>query len=93
MDTQLEEANDSERNGRQSNTAPEKPKAVADEVENVMPDNSVDSIKNLKKSSAVKGDDSDGQITWTVQSRIAACCLVTIYVGKSFSKSNTKFPT
>jgi hypothetical protein len=37
---------------------------------------------------AVKGDDSDGQIAWNVKSRIAACALMTVYVGKSFSRSH-----
>lgn len=76
MDTQLEKAVSSDRNAPIDNAAP-KPEGVVDEVENV----SIDGPKTY----AIKGDDSDGHVTWTVKSRIAACGLGLVYVGKSIS--------
>jgi hypothetical protein len=93
MDTQLEKANDSYGNGRHSNTALEKLEAVADEVEKVAPSRTVDAVNYPNKSGAIKGDDSDGQIAWTIKSRIAVCCLVMVYVGKSFSRSHISLST
>jgi hypothetical protein len=83
MDTQLEKANDSGGNGRHSNTTLQKLEVVSGEVETVTPSTTVDAINYHNKSRGIKGDDSDGQIAWTIKSRIAVCCLVMVYVGKS----------
>jgi hypothetical protein len=36
----------------------------------------------LNNKYAVKGDDSDGKVVWNWKTRIAAFCLVLLYVGK-----------
>lgn len=64
----------------------EKTQVSQDHVENTSPSNEkteleTESYENNNKY-AVKGDDSDGKIAWTWKTRIAACCLVTLYVGK-----------
>ena len=87
MDPQLQKVNNLDGSRRNSSTVPEKLKVNADEVENATPSNSVDAVNYLNNSRAVKGDDSDGQIAWNNKSRIAACSLMAVYVGKSFSIS------
>jgi hypothetical protein len=90
MDPQLQNVNNLDGSRRNSSTVLEKLKVNADEVENATPSNSVDAVNYLNNSRAVKGDDSDGQIAWNNKSRIAACSLMVVYVGKSFSISYTE---
>jgi MFS family permease len=84
----LEKANNSDGNACHTNTTPGKPEVDVDEVENATPSNTVDPIRYLNNSRAVRGDDSDGRIAWNVKLRIAACSLMIFYVGKNFSNSH-----
>jgi hypothetical protein len=93
MDTQLEKTNDLNGSRRDSNTAPEKLEVDAGEVEHAMPSKIVDAVRHLNNSRAFKSDDSDGQIAWNVKSRMAACALVIVYVGRTFSRSHTTLYT
>lgn len=38
--------------------------------------------QELNNKYAVKGDNSDGKVVWNWKTRIAAFCLVTLYVGE-----------
>jgi hypothetical protein len=94
MDIQSEKTNDLINGSRRnSNTVSEMLEVDVDEVENALPSQTVDAVRYLNNSRAVKGDESDGQIAWNVKSRIAACALIIIYVGKSFSTCQTTLYT
>ena len=55
-----------------------------DQVEYVSPSTASDELPTERKNAyAVKGDESDGKVPWTLKTRIAAFSLVLLYVGSS----------
>ena len=72
-------------NSRTENNYNEKSDITQDHVENITPSNESEDVDatNYEGNNkyAVKGDESDGKIVWTWKTRIAASCLVLLYVG------------
>ncbi|KAH8706051.1 putative major facilitator superfamily transporter [Talaromyces proteolyticus] len=81
MDNQLETTKKLNGSKCNRNNDIEKDKVDANEFEHATSSESVDAVRYLNNSRAFKGDNSDGQISWNVRSRIAACALIAVYVG------------
>ena len=52
-------------------------------IETAASNDSTDSDYDINNKYAVKGDNSDGKVEWNWKTRVAASCLILLYVSKS----------
>jgi len=69
----------------------EKNEISNEHIETTTSQGSTASDEDINNKYAVKGDNSDGKVVWNWKTRIAASCLVLLYVSKSFNFSFCSF--
>ena len=71
---------------------PHHEKPSDDEVDDLKKIDTVDALHvDLENSRAIKGDDSDGRVNWTLKQVLATTFLAGLYVGKPVSKLSPSY--